>query len=500
VYPEPFCTRDLNAIDPQQTVIFVGRVTKAEGGLRDLQEQLNKAASGGGQMPMGLAGVIPVEPGAGVEATRNWLLRKYGRRLDESQRSRLLNATSTEALHQIAGSFALVGRPVEFEVLENLVGVLPDRIEIFTGMGSGDCGIDFVKGETYLVETFRRSNGEWHSWLCSSRVSRLEFAAEDLRTLRAWKQGNPLASRVYGVVTDWTTRQNKHPRRYPPADGVGITLSSQNAGFRTVTDKDGRFRFENLEHAIYRLELDQPGWGLTDMTEASQPIDLSSGGCADLYVTIEENQGSIKGRVLPHPGEELPQFLWIEAIPRDPRNPQPFDATAKAPGGEFEIDQIEPGEYYVSINVKNPPSGPHHRSAKYGRIWPYGPTYYPGVTDPANAAWFRVDRGQTITLSDWTLPPRLQERRMTGVARLPNGSTAPGVTIKLRRPGVEEVAEQTGPTGADGEFVVWPLETLDYEVEAVAYNRETGKVVRAKLRISADERGPLVVQLEPSDE
>ena len=497
-----FCARDLNAIDSEQTVVFVGRATKAVGGMRDFQAQMRLLAPNQVPLPFfpGLQTGSPEASRSTIDATKEMYLQQYGSRLDDTQRAQVESAKSEQDLTELVVLISFLGRPVEFEVVENLIGDLPQSIEIFTGRGGGDCGFDFLEGETYLIEASRRPNGELHTWMCQSRVTSIAFATEDLRTLRAWKEGKPVAPRVYGVASDWTQRQDDYSSGHPPAAGVRLALSDRHQTARIAADQDGQFRFENLGRAAYDLQIEEPGWRLTRFSDGHKPIDLTAVGCAELFVSIAQEQGTIAGRVLPYPGEYLPDHLWIEAISQDPEGADPFDATAKPPDGNFEIDEIEPGDYYVAINVNNTPSGPHHPSAKSGRVWPYGPTYYPGVTDRSRAAVFHVERGQTISIEDWTLPPRLRERRVAGVAILPNGTLAGDVRLTLRRPGLSEVAEQSGPTGDDGEFVVWPLESLDYMLQAASYDSKSEVVYRGEMEISGDEEGPLVLQLEVTDE
>ncbi|MBI1356814.1 MAG: hypothetical protein GC160_20935 [Acidobacteria bacterium] len=472
--------------------MFVGRVISAAGGMRELQEAESAAEQA--------EDAAPEEFSARLEEVKRAYLNQYGSRLDEAQRAWLLNVKSERELSELVFMIALLGRPVEFEVVERVIGDLPRSLEVFTGRGGGDCGFDFSEGETYLVEAQRRPNGELHAWLCSSRVAAVKSATEELRTLRAWKRGEPLAPRIYGYASDWTRRRNDQSRGYPPAAGLALTLSQKEAAVQTKTDETGRFQFEDLEHAEYSLRLGDPRWSLIRVSDGQRPIDLTSTGCAVLSLLIREEQGAIAGRVVPYAGEELPDHLWIEAVAKNPGDAEPSDATAKAPDGAFEIDEMEPGDYFVAINVGNSPTGPHYPNAEYGRVWPYGPTYYPGVTDREKAALFHVERGQTIRLEDWTLPARLSERRITGAARLPNGSPAADVRITLRRPGLKEVVERSGPTSGDGQFVVWPLETLEYVLEAASYDPDAQVVYRGSLEISAEEEGPIILRLEATDE
>ena len=96
--------------------------------------------------------------------------------------------------------------------------------------------------------------------------------------------------------------------------------------------------------------------------------------------------------------------------------------TSKA-DGDFMIDEIEPGDYVVALNVLEPPTSKTNRSSRYERISPYPPTYYPGVAERVKATVFHIDRNTTLQLPEWILPAQLKERGLSGT-RWTSGSTS----------------------------------------------------------------------------
>src|ERR1051325_1067474 len=71
-----------------------------------------------------------------------------------------------------------------FTVEQSFKGVEGGEIEVQTGMGGGDCGYSFKKGERYLVYAYLDSKtNRYHTSICT-RTASLSRASEDLDFLR----------------------------------------------------------------------------------------------------------------------------------------------------------------------------------------------------------------------------------------------------------------------------------------------------------------------------
>src|SRR5579884_2550994 len=83
---------------------------------------------------------------------------------------------------------------IRFAVSELFTG--PPIHEIYTDISS--CGYSFEPGRSYLVNSF--PDGPRYRTGACSRTSGVDAAdaVEDLKALRAWKSGSPLAPRIYG--------------------------------------------------------------------------------------------------------------------------------------------------------------------------------------------------------------------------------------------------------------------------------------------------------------
>src|SRR5437867_10237968 len=66
---------------------------------------------------------------------------------------------------------ALVYRPmmeVNFQVESIWKGLDTSRATVFTGLGNGDCGVEFIPGRTYFVAANRKADGSWGTTICST--------------------------------------------------------------------------------------------------------------------------------------------------------------------------------------------------------------------------------------------------------------------------------------------------------------------------------------------
>src|SRR5260370_31695000 len=111
--------------------------------------------------------------------------------------------------------------------------------EIYTDISS--CGYRFEPGGSYLVNSFR--DGPHYRTGACSRTARVDSvdAVEDLKALRAWKSGNPLAPRIYGRISSSDLRP-----------GIRVRLTKDHNEKLAPLDANGGFSFEGLEKEIGR--------------------------------------------------------------------------------------------------------------------------------------------------------------------------------------------------------------------------------------------------------
>ncbi len=402
----------------------------------------------------------------GGEIQRQLWLKVWGQELTAEEREKLEHSDAGRASSPFAGMHWNFPRRVRFRIVERFAGTASLDFELFTGIGGGDCGVGFEVGQTYLVDSFQQDKAtRWSASICSG-TRHVKYATEDLRSLRAWKEGKPLPPRIYGVLEDWTDRRQSEGQYWKPFPGVELRLTGPEGTTKATTDAEGHFAFENLRRNKYRIEADLPGWRLD---ERKQTIDLATQACADLYLTIKQEQGRIRGRVAPAAGESLPAYLWIEAIPVNPPQPRKVrSGVARSEDPRFDLDQLEPGRYRIALNVDNPATSRRGLSSEHERYSPYPPLYYPGVREESQAYVFEVNRGQIVELDPWTLPARLNDLAVHIQVLLPDRTAVSEAEVKVFLQATSKLVLVKKLTHRDKTFVFWGLENLAYRVEATA--------------------------------
>lgn len=252
-----------------------------------------------------------------VWPSRRDLVETYERRLSSSQLrqfllrrwSGVLSPDEIRALRTSRDADAILHRyehmqRVRFAVVEAFSG--PPIAQVFTH--SGSCGVDFQEGQTYLVNATQDSG--WYRVRACSRTDRVESfeAAEDLKALRAWKSGSPLAPRVYGQIAAAELRTDTRLRLF--GDG----------GERLVPiDSSGRFSAEGLERKEYRLQIDDA------RGKADYAVDLGPVSCFEARASFDGRwriwtSGPIMMRSppapeLPAPPELIPLPITLPSAP-----------------------------------------------------------------------------------------------------------------------------------------------------------------------------------------
>ena len=147
-------------------------------------------------------------------------------------------------------------------------GKSPPVIELWTAFG--DCGINFQRGETYLV--YADDDEETHIIATGSctRTRRLTDAGDDLAYLYFYKNSPDASGRLEGFVTaDLLFQRNYDSAHYtgridaPVASTV--ELKSGTRAQYAETDAKGRFVFDGLPVGEFSLTAFAPGYPATPL-------------------------------------------------------------------------------------------------------------------------------------------------------------------------------------------------------------------------------------------
>ncbi len=353
-------------------------------------------------------------------------------------------------------------RLVRFTVQQGFKGVGTETVEVETGMGGGDCGYPFKMAEVYLVYAYRHP--ERHALVTGicSRTRPLAGATEDLSYIRT-KPNADLGNRLFGKVL-YQARDPKLRRPIPAQPMPGIRVVVEGPGFRSelITDKEGRYEATRLRPGKYRARAVLPeDLGANDPYD----VDVAEGGCAELDVYVRLD-GHITGRIFGEEGKPV-SGIKIDLVLADPslENPRQrlISIGQSDKEGKYEIKWIDPGDYYLGINLSWAPEIDH----------PYRRTYYPGFNNMAQAKVITVGRGSKLGGYDFVLPQRMAERVIHGTVAWGDGRPASDVTVTYAPFGYEgESLPFVAELDTKGNYSMKVLEGLHYWVMAGAMSPE----------------------------
>jgi hypothetical protein len=117
-----------------------------------------------------------------VQKMREFVLQIWPKLFSPEERKRINEAKTRRDLH--VSPFRLTPRRVRLSVMESFAGPRGRNFELYTGLGGGDCGVDFEVGEEWLVDAGLDGAGRWIARHCTA-TSRLSHAREALHELRS---------------------------------------------------------------------------------------------------------------------------------------------------------------------------------------------------------------------------------------------------------------------------------------------------------------------------
>jgi hypothetical protein len=230
------------------------------------------------------------------EGRKRFLLELWGDSLSAESRESIRAAVDDKKI------FGILNYPgvalSRLEVVEPFPGTkVGEIVDMFGGLGGGDCSFHFEPGASYLVFA-RRGEGFWSTSICT-RTRKLDGLNRDLETLRARRDGRPEPGSIYGRLADKTQRGDwSGPNT---VGGFPVRLSGPDVTRIQQTDRYGFFTLDDLYPGTYRFEAAKPGWS---MRTGHKPVQLN-GGCVEITANVVEEQSSLSGRARAPAGETL---------------------------------------------------------------------------------------------------------------------------------------------------------------------------------------------------
>lgn len=212
--------------------------------------------------------------------------------------SSLGNSQPCEMFHEGALVFLghTVGKPIErqrpwperervytFAVEEAFWRVEGKTVEVSSGMGGGDCGIEFAAGESYFVHAWHRQDGAVYAGLCGG-TTRASAAHDEIRYSRRRVAGEPVTA-LYGRVVRKTRYQDEWAEG-TGLPGVRIAVAGPGGQRRlSTTDAEGLFAFVGPLSGKLTVSADVPGRAGRLIQEH---VEVPVGGCNGVELVVRE--------------------------------------------------------------------------------------------------------------------------------------------------------------------------------------------------------------------
>lgn len=251
--------------------------------------------------------------------------------------------------------------------------------------------------------------------------------------------------------------------------GAIVTLRSNEGtsfrrltNFRGVTDAKGEYRILNVPAGNYFVEPVATAFVVDSGLTGDRTLTVNEGQTIENFDFSLVRGGVITGKVVDLNGRPVIEEEVYLSSPRNPRYGSPLPAAITDDRGIYRIFALRPGHYTVAAGRDDAgPTSSRPRGALLRR------TYYPGITDPAQATVINVSDGSEATNVDIVLSGTLTPHTASG--RVVNGATGQPVpnvecsVIRFFSP--TNTATSRGPvTNSQGEFKLENLVPGQYAV------------------------------------
>ena len=256
-----------------------------------------------------------------------------------------------------------------------------------------------------------------------------------------------------------------------------VTVSSPelgpNTSKSTSTDLSGRFEIKDLLPARYRVSVTRSGYlgleyGQRRPGEQGRPLQIAEAQTVERIDFALPRMSVITGRVSDEAGEPMEGVTVVASRSmffEGQRRLVPVTTAITDDEGEYRLQKLQPATYVVHALTRETWTV---MDAGKETVFGYTPTYFPGMTGPAEARRIPVGLGQQIPGIDLSLIPG-RAARISGTAfdsrhrpftRVSLGDEIRGVSFASFR------SSLGGSVGADGTFTIPNVTPGEYRLNA----------------------------------
>jgi hypothetical protein len=297
-----------------------------------------------------------------------------------------------------------------------------------------------------------------------------------------------------------------------PIHFARITLTSDGDAQKNLhgtTAADGRFTFKDVSPGDYRIAVTHNGYvseayGARRPMDPGLPLTLSYGKHVDDLIFRMTPAAIITGHVRDENGEALPSAqvtALVTFFVQGKRTLMPVNSSATNDLGEYRLFNLPPGKYLLSAGYEMLSSmGMLTATAMRNREESEGlpTTFYPGTSDPLQAATVNVEPGAEIRSMDFSLRPSGVFHIRGHVSGLSVGFNG---AVMLRKGSSRLSAAMPERNAAvkneDGTFDMDQVTSGSYEIIAIEFGRDTPRMIHRPVEVGGADVDGVDLAFEP---
>jgi hypothetical protein len=300
-----------------------------------------------------------------------------------------------------------------------------------------------------------------------------------------------------------------------PIHFAHVTLTNggnEQKSLHGTTAADGRFAFKEVPPGDYRVTVTRNGYvsesyGATRPMDPGLPLTLSSGKQVDDLIFRMTPAAIITGHVRDENGEPLP---WTQVtasltyFAQGKRTLMPAGSSVTNDLGEYRLFNLPPGKYLLSAGYEMSESIGLAMATAMGGLEEHEgltTTYYPGTSDPLQAATINVEPSAEIRSMDFSLQPSGVFHIRGHVSGLGPGPAGFGGAVMLRKGNSRLSAVMPERTAhvktEDGTFDLDQVASGSYEIIAIEFAGETPRMTHRSVEVGGADVDGVDLAFEP---
>ena len=284
-----------------------------------------------------------------------------------------------------------------------------------------------------------------------------------------------------------------------PLRRARVTVASPELGSRShrtaSTGLDGRYEFGELPAGRYEVSVSRGGYlplkfGQRRPGELGRPLHLAEGQNLDKVDFTLPRMGVISGRVTDENGEPIEGvgiYVLKSTFYEGRRKLVPVGSSSQTTddNGEYRMRRLSPGTYFVMASTKETWTVVQNGQET---MLGYMPTYFPGVTKPADARRVALSLGHEAAGIDFALVPG-RTATISGQALDSKGRPFSDVSLGVEVRGMDFMSFSFGTpvtVAPDGTFTAKNVPPGEYTLSASRRSDSSAEPEVALMTISVE--------------